>query len=334
MPIDAVPLIHITRGALVECIHRGHIAIANTEGRVLYAAGDPHYVTYARSSAKLLQAIAVVAAGSASHFGFTEAEIALLCASHNGEPQHVNKARSILGKIGIDDSYLQCGAHAPFHKPSASQLQASGASPQAVHNNCSGKHSGMLALAVHLGLSLHDYKEPEHPVQQAMLAVFAAFAGVKKESVPLGTDGCGVPVYGIPLSGLAAAYARFGTPTGLQEAEACRTVLRAVTAHPEMIAGEDRYDTALIRTTGGRVVGKMGAEGVFAVSLPGEGLGLALKVEDGAKRALYPAVTEALKQLGWISDAECTALASFHMPPVRNWSGDEVGRTVPAFHLV
>jgi L-asparaginase II len=331
MTIPSEALVHITRGALVECVHRGHIAVSDPSGRVLQSVGSPHYVTYARSSAKLLQAVPVIASGVAERFGLTASEIALLCASHSGEEQHVEAVYRILAKLGLDEAHLQCGAHAPYHKPSAAALRKSGAAPKAVHNNCSGKHSGMLALAKHMNASLEDYKLPAHPVQQAMLASFAAFAGVQTEDITLGTDGCGVPVYGLPLSRLAAAYARLGQPT--IDAKACRTVLQAIAAHPEMIAGSDRYDTALIRATKGRIIGKMGAEGVFTVTHPGKGLGLAVKIEDGAQRALYPAVTEALTQLDWIDEREYAALADFHTPLVRNWSGDEVGSTVPVFRL-
>jgi L-asparaginase II len=332
MTNPSVALVQITRGSLIECIHRGHIAVTDSNGLVIHSLGDPQYVTYARSSAKLLQAIPVVALGAAARFGLTEPEIALLCASHSGEEQHVEAVYRILQKIGLEDSHLQCGAHAPYHKPSAAALRASGVKPKAVHNNCSGKHSGMLALARHMNATVDNYKLPDHPVQQAMLASFAAFAGMRPEDVVLGTDGCGVPVYGLPLSLLAAAYARLGQPT--IEAEACRTVLQAITAHPEMIAGSDRYDTALIHSTGGRLIGKMGAEGVFAVTNKGLGLGLAVKIEDGAQRALYPAVTEALTQLGWLDNRESNALRHFHKPPVRNWSGDEVGATIPVFRIV
>lgn len=332
---EATPLIHITRGPLVECVHRGHIAVADCDGQIIREAGDPHWVTYARSSAKLLQAVPVVASGAAARFGLTDKEIALICASHSGERQHTDVIYQILAKLGLDDSFLQCGAHFPFHKPSARALQVAGEAPKAVHNNCSGKHCGMLALAKFLGATLDDYMLPGHPVQQAMLASIASFAGVPEEHITLGTDGCGVPVYGLPLSNLATAYARLGAPQpdGSAEAEACRTILRSVAAFPEMVAGSDRYDTALLHATDGRVVGKMGAEGVFAVSFPSEGLGLALKIEDGTPRALYPAVTEALVQLGWINAEASLSLAAFHMPPIRNWGGRIVGATVPSFRL-
>jgi len=334
MTKPAVPFVVLTRGPLAECVHRGHLAATDADGCVVASAGDPAFVTFARSAAKLLQAVAVVASGAAERFALTDDEIALLCASHSGEEAHVATARRILDKIGADASQLRCGAHAPYHKPSAAALKRAGAEPEPLHNNCSGKHAGMLAFAKQLNAALDDYPRPEHPVQRAMLAAFAALAGVRVEDVALGTDGCGVPVYGVPLAALATAYAKLGEPDRAGElADACRTVVRAVASHPDMIAGTDRFDTALVRATGGRLIGKMGAEGVFAVANADAGLGLALKIEDGAQRALYPAVTEALVQLGWIDEPALSELAAFRAPPIRNWSGDEVGRTVPVLKL-
>lgn len=330
----SIPLVTLTRGPLAECVHRGHIAVVDADGRVASAAGDPHFVTFARSAAKPLQAVPVVASGAADRFGLDADELALLCASHSGESRHVEAVSRILAKLGLGETHLQCGAHPPYHKPSASALREAGEAPRAVHNNCSGKHAGMLALALQLGAPTDGYRRPDHPAQRAMLDAFASFAGVPAADVALGVDGCGVPVYGVPLSALALAYARLGTPRGGGSAmDAARRVVAAVQAHPEMLAGTDRYDTQLIRASGGRVIGKMGAEGIFAAALVGEGLALAVKIEDGAQRALYPAVTEALLQLGWIDDAAAEELADYHKPAVRNWSGEVVGETVPSFRL-
>jgi L-asparaginase II len=326
-------LVEITRGSLVECIHRGHIVAVDSSGRVIALAGNPDYVTYARSSAKPLQAVPVVSSGAAAKFGFTPKEIVLLCASHNGELEHVETVSRMLEKIGIDSGALQCGAHDPLHKPTAEAMKLEGRQPTAIHNNCSGKHTGMLALAVHLGSPLETYLEPSHPVQRRMLEDFAHLAGIAAQDVALGVDGCGVPVYGTPLKSLALAFARLGTPSQDSLADACAQITAAISENPFMIAGTNRYDTALIEATGGRLIAKSGAEGVFVVAFPGEGLGLALKVEDGAQRAIFPAATEALKQLGWLNAEELEKLASYHEPIVKNWSGTEVGRTTSVFRL-
>lgn len=333
---SSVELVHRTRGPIAECIHRGHMVVADADGRVIRSLGDPFYVTYARSSAKPLQAIPVLAEGAAERFGFEPSDIALICSSHNGEERHVEGVKRLLAKIGIDESSLQCGAHPPLFKASAEALRASGIAPSALHNTCSGKHSGMLALAKHLGAPLENYKRRDHPVQQIMLRTVASFAGLRPEDIQLGIDGCGVPVFGLPIASLAAAYARFGAASAPDEAsaQACRTIVRAIAAHPELIAGEDRFDTALIRATGGKVIGKMGADGVFAVSVPSEGLALVLKMEDGSLTALYPAVAEALRQLGWVDEQAFRDIAEFHTVPILNWGKDEVGVTKPVFRLV
>lgn len=335
MQAEADKLVAVTRGPLTECVHRGHIAVVDSDGRLLWHAGDPGYITFARSAAKPLQALPVIESGAADSFALTEPELALLCASHNGEELHVKTAQALLSKMGLDAEHLQCGAHYPFHRPTAEAMRARGEKPSSLHNNCSGKHSGMLALTLTLGADIGGYLAPEHPAQRRMLAAVSGMSGVPEANIAIGVDGCGVPVFGMPLSALAAAYARFGRPDGLPEERrsACERLRRAISRHPDYLAGDDRYDTQLIRATNGRLIGKMGAEGVFAVTVPERGWGIAVKIEDGAKRALYPAVTEALRQLDLLSDAELSALAAFHRPIQRNWQGTSVGAIVPEFRL-
>lgn len=334
MKIEPEILVHVTRGSLVECSHRGSIAVVGRNGRLLASAGDPQRLVFARSAAKPLQAAAVVASGAAARFQLNAKELAVLCASHNGEPEHVENVLAVLAKLGLPMEALRCGAHPPTHKPAAEALIRAGEPFLAVHNNCSGKHSGMLALAMHLGADPDGYTRADHPVQQAMLAAFARFAGVPQSSVALGTDGCGVPTFGVPLTALALAFARFGSPSGDDDlAHAARIIADAIRAHPHMIAGTGRFDSDLIRATRGRILGKMGADGVFAAAVPGLGIGLAVKIEDGARRALFPAVVEALVQLDALSPGEAEALAGHHFPRVRNWSGDTVGGISPVFRL-
>lgn len=330
-------LLHVTRGSLVECLHRGHIAVADSTGRILASAGNPEVFMFARSSMKPIQALPVLESGAAASYGFTDAEIAILAASHNGEEFHTATVSSMLGKLGLGPHCLLCGPHAPFHAPSAACLAQAGIEPTELHNNCSGKHAGMLALALHMGADTGTYMDPSHPVQRRMLETVSLLSGYPAAKIVLGTDGCGVPVFGLPLVRLAAAYARLGELSrednsgGLSAA--AKRITSAIAAHPGQLAGTGRYDTRLIEATRGRLIGKMGAEGVFAVSVPELGLGLALKIEDGAQRAIYPAVTEALVQLGWLTGPESEALAAFHKPVVRNWKGTEVGEILPAFRL-
>ncbi|MDF2715898.1 MAG: putative asparaginase [Paenibacillus sp.] len=328
-------LVRVERGPLTESVHQGHIAVVEAKGSLIAYAGDPGSVTFARSAAKPLQAVPVIEAGAAERFGLTGEQIALLCASHSGENEHVQTASDMLRKLGLAPDTLLCGPHYPFHEPTADRMKRVGEEPTRLHNNCSGKHAGMLALARIMDAPTGGYVSLDHPVQQAMLRAVADLAGIPSGRIHLGTDGCGVPVFGLPLDRLAYAFATLGSPARLDgpRASACRTILDAVRNHPHYIAGTDRFDTRLIQATGGRIIGKMGAEGVFALTVPGEGTALAVKIADGAQRALYPAVVEALIQLGWLKPDERAALASFHRPPVRNWSKDEVGAVVPDFKL-
>lgn len=333
---DAELLLHVVRGSLTESAHRGHIAVTDRTGRIFYSAGNPRMMTYARSSMKPIQALPVLESGAADEFGFNPEEIALMCASHNGEPSHTAAAASMLHKLGLPMTCLLCGPHVPFGAAAAAKLAGSGAEPTELHNNCSGKHAGMLALALKLGAPVQSYMEPEHPVQQLMIGKVSGMTDVPAHELLLGTDGCGVPVFGLPLHRLAQAYARLGAlslDTGTTEGAAASRVLEALRLHPFQIAGTDRYDTHLIEVTQGRIIGKMGAEGVFALAAPEQGLGLALKIEDGTQRAIYPAVTEALVQLGWLHGREAELLSGFHKPVLRNWKGTPVGEIRPVFTL-
>jgi len=328
-------LVRVMRGELAESAHRGHLAVADAQGRVLYELGDADVLVFARSAAKPLQAIAVAESGAADRFGLTGKEMAVICASHNGEPEHTATVLSILTKIGKTAGDLQCGAHEPYHKPTADRMKAFGLSPTHLHNNCSGKHAGMLAVAVAQGWAADGYVNAEHPVQKLMLETFAQMSGWPTDRIILGTDGCGVPVFGLPLAHLAAAYARLGSPDALEpkRGKTCRRIVDVIRSHPRMIAGRDRFDTQLIEATRGRIIGKMGAEGIFALTVPETGLGIALKIEDGAMRAVYPAIVEALRQLDLIAPAELARLESFHRPFVMNRRGEIVGRVEPDFRL-
>jgi L-asparaginase II len=229
-----------------------------------------------------------------------------MCASHNGEQYHVESVQSMLAKFGAGPDNLSCGIHPPFHKATAEAMTKQQASFTTLHNNCSGKHAGMVALARVLGVSIVDYANPQHPVQVEMKQVIAEMTELDATEIQLGTDGCGVPVFGLPLAKLAYAYAKLGTGHSCSQVRkmSCELILQAMVNYPEYVAGEDRYDTRLILATNGRIIGKMGAEAVFALTIPSEKIGIAIKIEDGNFRALYPTVTETLHQLGYITDNE------------------------------
>ncbi|MBC8079005.1 MAG: asparaginase [Gorillibacterium sp.] len=328
-------VIKIYRGELVESTHLIHIAVTDSAGSLLYSVGNPERITYCRSSAKPLQAISVVESGVIEHFGLTEAELALICASHNGEEYHVRHAAGILAKLNLTEKDLQCGAHYPYYAPAMEALKAENIAPRTLHNNCSGKHAGMLALALMIGAKTEGYPLPQHPVQQRMLTTISTMSNIPIANITLGIDGCGVPVFALPLRALAYAYARLGQPQDLsvKYTDACDRITSAIRKHPFALAGTDRFDTRLIEVTQGRLIGKLGAEGVFAVTAPAVGLGIAVKVEDGSLRALYPAVAEALHQLDLLSVNELTELADFHHPYVTNWQGTRVGQIIPEFLL-
>jgi L-asparaginase II len=340
---SAEPLVEVTRGGITESRHRGHIVAAEPDGTIAAYLGSPATVTYLRSSAKPHQAIPLVASGATDRFGFTEKEIALACASHSGEPIHTEVAASMLRKIGLGPETLKCGVHEPFSQEVARRLRESGEEPNVLQNNCSGKHAGMLALALHLGAPTESYDEPTNPVQLAIGKTVSQFSGVPIEDIAVGTDGCGVPVFGITVKAMAMMYARLVAPPvefDEQTRNACVRIVSAMTTHPELIGGtSDRLDTEIMRAAPGRLVSKVGAEGVYTVGvLPCKdwprGLGLALKIEDGDDHRARPTVViESLRQLGILADESLEAVARYAFFPVRNRRGDVVGEVTPEFKL-
>lgn len=338
-----VPLVEVWRGPIVESIHRGHLAAVDGSGKTIAELGSPEMVTYFRSSSKAFQAIPVVASGAADRFGFTEKEIALACGSHSGEPMHVETAQAMLGKIGIDKSALKCGAHEPFSVEVARELIRREQEPSVLQNNCSGKHAAMLGLAKHLGAPTASYDDWDNPVQQAVAKVVSQFCDVPIDKMKIGVDGCGVPVFGLSVRSMALGYARLISPGDRFDTatrDACRRIVNAMIKFPEMIGGsKDRLDTELIKAGKGRLISKIGAEGVYTVGvLPcakwPKGLGLALKIDDGDdRRARPPAVIEALKQLNVLADDDLAGLSGYVPIPITNRRGERVGEVRAAFTL-
>jgi L-asparaginase II len=337
------PLVEVTRGGITESRHRGHVIAVEPNGQIVAYLGAPETVTYLRSSAKPHQAIPLIASGAADRFGFTEQEIALACASHNGEPIHTEVVASMLQKIGLEPSALKCGIHEPFSIEVARQLRERGEQPNVLQNNCSGKHAGMLALALHLGAPTGTYDQPDNPVQLEIGKTISQFSDVPIEDIAVGIDGCGVPVFGITIKAMALMYARLISPPaefGAPIQDACRRIVSAMSGNPELIGGtSDRLDTEIMRAAKGRVVSKVGAEGVYTIGvLPCEqwprGLGLALKIEDGDDHRARPTVViESLRQLGILADESLEAVARYAFFPVRNRRGDVVGEVTAEFKL-
>jgi L-asparaginase II len=336
-------LVEVWRGPIVESRHRGHLIAVDGRGRTIAALGQPETVTYVRSSGKPFQAMPVIVSGAADRFGFTEQEIAIACGSHSGESIHVDTVRSMLGKIGRDESALKCGVHEPFSAEVARELTRTQKSPSVLQNNCSGKHAAMLALALHLSAPTESYDELSNPVQQAIAKTVSQFSDVLLDQMAFGVDGCGAPVFGMPVRAMALMYARLvAPPEDFDDATraASQRIIKAMIDFPEMVGGtKDRLDTELIKAGDGRLISKIGAEGVYTVGvLPcaawPDGLGLALKIEDGDDhRARPPAVIEALRQLNVLAEEELSALASYAPTIIRNRRGERVGEARAAFTL-
>jgi len=339
----AEPLVEVRRGAITESRHRGHIAVVEPDGRIISYVGFPANVTFLRSSAKPFQALPLLVSGAADHFGFSDQEVALACASHNGEPIHTKIAAEMLAKIGLGPEALKCGVHEPYSLKAAADLRAKGEAPSVLHNNCSGKHAGMLAVAKYLGAPTDTYDLPENPVQLAIGRVVAQFSEISLEDLAVGIDGCGVPVFGMTTKAMALAFARLVAPPDEFDQttrDACARIVKVMTTYPELIGGStDRLDTEIMRAAPGRIVSKVGAEGVYTAGIvPCEewprGLGLALKVEDGDDHRARPTVViEALRQLKVLRDESLEAVARYAFFPVRNRRGEVVGEIRASFHL-
>lgn len=348
------------RGSIVESCHYGAVAVANAQGELVASWGDAHTTVYLRSSAKPFQAIPLIERGGAQRFGFNAQEIAVMCASHAGTDDHVAAVRSIQSKCAASEEDLLCGVHPISHQPTLQAMQQRGESLSPNRNNCSGKHSGMLALARLLGAPLADYINPNHPIQQLILQTFAEFCGLDPEQVIVGIDGCSAPNFAVPLSRAATAFARLCAPDWPSLAfsparvRACHAITSAMSAHPEMVGGPASFDTFLMRTLAGRLVAKVGAEGFQGIGLlPGAlytgspALGVAYKIADGdlkshthpvgdAHGQARPAVAiEILRQLGALHPADLAALQEYGPAfPVYNWRGLLAGEGRPAFKLV
>ena len=327
------PFVRVTRGAVDESWHAGAIAIANAEGEIVAHYGDLDFFTFARSSCKPIQAIPVVESGALEAFGLGESHLALMCASHSSEPMHVEKASEILQSIGLGPEHLVCGIHVPHSREAYEEMVRRGEALSAIHNNCSGKHAGMLAYCKATGADPSTYAEIDHPLQQAILRMLSELAGVPREDIRIGVDGCGVPVHAMPLRAWARAFASF-IADGAPHAAAMQRILAAMGRHPELVGGSrDRFDTDLMRATNGRIVAKGGAEGFLAVIDTGLRLAMVIKVLDGNARAIPPVALKALTDLGAISAAERDLLQAYVEPAVLNTQGREVGRIIAEFSL-
>lgn len=322
-------LVEITRGQPVESIHRGAIAIANADGHIVFSLGDIEALTYPRSSLKPIQALPLVESGAADAFGLSDEEVALACASHSGEPMHTERVAAWLARIGCTEADFACGPQPVRYEPVWQAMVRRGEQPTRIHNNCSGKHTGFLTVARHWDVATAGYERHDHPVQRAVAKALGELSGLESE-LPWGVDGCAAPNFALPLSSFARALAKLAAPDDLAEprAGAARRIVRAMIAHPELVAGTGRACTILMRACAGRAAVKTGAEGVFAGIVPGAGLGIALKIDDGAGRAAETAMAALLDKLGLLgADA---AAREILIAPVKNTRNAIVGERRPA----
>ena len=323
-------LVELTRGDLVESVHRGSVAVADASGALRLALGDVTSPVYSRSSLKPMQAMVLVESGAAEAFGLGDEEISLSCASHSGEPMHTDRVTAWLARIGLGERDLACGAHPSRYEPVAEAMIRAGEKPTRIFNNCSGKHTGFLTVARHWDIATEGYEAPSHPVQRAVAAVLRELSGAGE--LAYGIDGCAAPNFATSLTEFARAAAKMASPDDLPKprADAARRILRAMIKHPELMSGTARACATLIRASSGRAAVKTGAEGFFGGWLPGLGLGIAIKIDDGAGRAAETAIAAVLDRLGLLGEAARGILRA----PVLNTRGTVVGERRPAKALM
>jgi L-asparaginase II len=319
----------VTRGGGIESRHRVHAAVVDASDALVGRAREPGTVTMWRSCAKPFQVMPLIASGGFDEIGWGDDELTLACASHGGEPEHVALAESMLRDLGLEEGDLACGPHEPLSPRGARILRESGDRPTRLHNNCSGKHAAMLARASIGGWPAEGYERDDHPVQRGALDEVARWTGVSQDRILLAVDGCGVVVFGLPLDAMARAYARLATAAARGDEIPAR-ITRAISTRPFLFGGTDRFDSLLVEETGGRVISKIGAEGVHSVAVFDQRLGFAIKVEDGATRAQYPAVLHMLALLGALPERLSPRLAEYARTRIRNTRGEVVGELLPA----
>jgi L-asparaginase II len=318
-------VVEVLRGDVVESSHRVHVAVCHADEGLIASAGNPAHHSFVRSAIKMFQVLPFVEAGGIDHFGLTGEELALCTASHGGEAFHVAAARSILAKARVTENALACGPHLPLHEPTAHAMIAAGETPGRIHNNCSGKHSGMIACCVQQHWVTNGYHRPAHPLQQRIRSTLARWMRLNADEIEQGIDGCGLPTFALALDAVAEGCARFASVAS-QDGSAPARIVQAMGGHPEFVAGTDRLDTDVMRITQGRLFAKVGAEGFYCAGVPSMKLGFALKAEDGARRAAEAALLAVLQRMGALSTDELSLMAKYATPDILNTRQELVGR--------
>ncbi|MEF9942607.1 MAG: asparaginase [Burkholderiaceae bacterium] len=321
-----VPLVETTRGGTPECVHYGSVAVVDTAGRLLASIGEPESLNFTRSALKPLQALPFVEDGGLAHFGWGSQELAMMCASHNGEAIHQKLARAMLDRAGFGETDLKCGCHVPIYYQATGETVPAGARFDQLANNCSGKHAGFLAFCRLHGTDPARYLEDGQPLQSRIRRkAYAAGGGAMAQ----GIDGCSAPNFALPLTRLAKLYVDLAA----SDDPALRAISFAMTRHPDLISGTARTDLAVMQAGAGDWVAKIGADGIQAIGVRSQGIGIAIRIADGNARALHAATVEVLQQLNLVKDPSGTPLAPFDAPAIHNWRGIETGGVVPVFKL-
>lgn len=327
-------LIQEFRAGQLECVHRGHISIVNEEGRVVKYAGDPHYVAFTRSSAKPIQAIPGIRAGIVESFGLTTAEVAVMAASHRAEEEHVATLNSLISKIGVEEEELVCAPSLPLDRNAREKLLRNGGDRRRLFHNCAGKHLGVLAYCKMMGYPLDGYDDPTHPVQQEIVNTLAELSQLQVENIGRGVDGCGFPVFALPLSALATAYMKLACPDKIADqatAKAVGTITAAMNQYPHLVAGRGKVDSIILEDP--NIIAKGGFKGVYAFALRKERLGITFKVSDGSEEEWGMIVLEILQQLGYENQETIQKLREVFSTPITNDAGREVGHATASFSL-
>lgn len=332
---SSAELVTVIRGPVVESVHMGHVAVVDHTGHVLYRAGNPDTVTYMRSAAKPIQVLPVILSGAADTYAFTDTELAVMCASHYAEPHHLEAVRSILNRIGLTEDHLLCGPAQSLNPDVARRQAWDHQEKKPIFNDCSGKHAGMLSVCVHMGWPLDTYTDPDHPLQQDIRQRMADVCGLDPLEIQTGVDGCSVPVFAMPLSAMARSFSKLANPELVDNPVrgALHRIRYAMWGSPEMLAGTGGFCSALNRGGCGTVIGKLGAEGLYCIGVAGKDMGIALKIQDGSFRAVWPSAVRLLDQLGITGESLKQEISVFRDMPNRNAHGETVGRIHGVFRL-